>query len=388
MDTGDTAWVLTSTAFVLFMTLPGLAMFYSGLVQSKSVLSVVIQCFTISAISSLLWFAAGYSLAFGETVGGVIGAPFNVFFFGIDHEHMRGNLPEIVFAIFQLTFAIIAPAVIVGAYTERMKFPAILIFSAAWHLLVYAPICHWVWGDGWLHQLGLMDFAGGVVLHANVGVAALIAALYVGKRQIFPHQLVPAHNPGLAAAGAGMLWVGWFGFNGGSELAANGQAGMAIAVTHISASAGLLTWTMLDWIKFRRPTLVGALIGAIAGLAAVTPASGYIGPVGGMALGITASTVCFFAVGIVKWKLLIDDTLDVFCSARPGRHYWDIADSPAGPGSPGRAWIHHGRKDHCRPVRCAATGYSGFHGLGGSLYVPDSKGAGPFAEQDPGRPDG
>ena len=312
MDSGDTAWVLTSTAFVLFMTLPGLAMFYSGLVQSKSVLSVVIQCFTISATVSLLWFVIGYSLAFGDTIGWVIGMPDKAFFYTINDEHVRGNLPEIVFVMFQMTFAIIAPAIIVGAYTERMKFPAIILFSVAWSLLVYAPICHWVWGDGWLHQMGIMDFAGGVVLHANVGVAALIAAVYVGKRQIFPHELVPAHNPGLAAAGAGMLWVGWFGFNGGSELAANGHAGMAIAVTHISASAGLVTWTVLDWIKFRRPTLIGAIIGAVAGLAAITPASGFVGPVGGMILGITASTVCFFAVGIIKWKLLIDDSLDVF----------------------------------------------------------------------------
>lgn len=312
MDSGDTAWVLTSTAFVLFMTLPGLAMFYSGLVQSKSVLSVVIQCFTISATVSLIWFVVGYSLAFGDTIGWVIGMPDKAFFLTINSEHVRGNLPEIVFVMFQMTFAIIAPAIIVGAYTERMKFTAILIFSALWSLLVYAPICHWVWGDGWLHQMGIMDFAGGVVLHANVGVAALIAAVYVGKRQIFPHELVPAHNPGLAAAGAGMLWVGWFGFNGGSALAASGQAGMAVAVTHVSASAGLVTWTILDWIKFRRPTLIGAIIGAVAGLAAITPASGFVGPVGGMILGITASTICFFAVGIIKWKLLIDDSLDVF----------------------------------------------------------------------------
>lgn len=312
MDTGDTAWVLTSTAFVLFMTLPGLAMFYSGLVQSKSVLSVVIQCFTISAIVSVLWFVVGYSLAFGETLGGFIGMPDKAFFYTINQGNVRGNLPEIVFIMFQMAFAIIAPAIIVGAYTERMKFPAVLLFSAAWHLLVYAPICHWVWGDGWLHQLGIMDFAGGIVLHANVGIAALVAAIYVGKRQIFPHELVPAHNPGLAAAGAGMLWVGWFGFNGGSELAADGNAGMAISVTHLSASAGLLTWTIFDWIKYRRPTLVGAIIGAVAGLAAATPASGFVGPMSGVILGITASTVCFFAVGLVKWKLEIDDSLDVF----------------------------------------------------------------------------
>ena len=312
MDTGVTAWMLTSTAFVLFMTLPGLAMFYSGMVQAKSVLSVVIQCFTISAIASLLWFIVGYSLAFGDTVGWFIGMPDKAFFYGIDHEQLRGNIPEIAFVMFQMTFAIIAPAIIVGAYTERMRFPAILLFSAAWHLLVYAPICHWVWGGGWLYQLGVMDFAGGLVLHANVGVTALVAAMFVGKRLIFPDELVPAHNPGLAAAGAGMLWVGWFGFNGGSELAANGEAGMAVATTHLSASAGLLTWTFLDWIKYRRPTLIGAIIGAIAGLAAVTPASGFIGPMGGMILGITASTVCFFTVLLVKWKLQIDDSLDVF----------------------------------------------------------------------------
>ena len=297
MDTGDTAWVLTSTAFVLFMTLPGLAMFYAGLVQSKSVLSVVIQCFAISAIVSLLWFALGYGLAFGDTLGWVIGIPGKAFLLGIEPGDLRGNLPEIVFLIFQMTFAIIAPVIIVGAYIERMRFPAILLFSAAWTLLVYAPVCHWVWGDGWLRQLGIMDFAGGVVLHANVGVAALVAALYVGKRRIFPHDLVPAHNPILAATGVGMLWVGWFGFNGGSELAANGNAGMAIAATHLSASAGLLTWMVLDWIKYRRPTLVGAIIGAIAGLAAVTPASGFIGPVGGMLLGVSAGAGLFLRRG-------------------------------------------------------------------------------------------
>ncbi|MCY4365720.1 MAG: ammonium transporter [Chloroflexi bacterium] len=294
------------------MTLPGLATFYSGLVQSKSVLSVVIQCFSISAIASVLWFVVGYSLAFGETIGWFIGMPDKAFFYSIHQGHVRGNLPEIVFVMFQKAFAIIAPAIIVGAYIERMKFPAVLFFSAAWHLLVYAPICHWVWGDGWLRQLGIMDFAGGIVLHSTVGVAALISAVYVGKRRIFPHELVPAHNPGLAAAGAGMIWVGWFGFNGGSELAADGNAGMAIAVTHLSASAGLLTWIFLDWIKLRRPTLVGATVGAVAGLAAATPASGFVGPMSGMILGIAASAVCFFAVGIIKWRLEIDDSLDVF----------------------------------------------------------------------------
>ena len=313
MDSGDTAWMLAATTFVLFMTLPGLALFYAGLVQAKSMLSVVMQCFSISAIVSVLWFLVSYSLAFSHnSLGGLIGGLDMALLHSVAPWHLYGNIPEIVFFGFQLTFAIIAPVIIVGAYVERVKYPAVLLFSAAWSLLVYVPICHWVWGGGWLAQLGIMDFAGGVVLHANVGLAALVAALVIGRREIFPDRLVPAHNPGLAAAGAGMLWVGWFGFNGGSQLAADGSAGMAIAVTHASASAGVVTWIFAEWVRFRRPSLVGAITGAIAGLAAVTPASGFIGPAGGLLLGVVSSTVCFFAVGIIKWKLLIDDSLDVF----------------------------------------------------------------------------
>ncbi len=287
-------------------------MFYAGLVQSKSVLSVVLQCFAITVVASLLWVAVGYSLSFGDSLGGVIGGLDKAFLRGITLDSLQGSIPEIVFVIFQMTFAIIAPAIIVGAYTERMKFPAVLIFSGAWALLVYAPICHWVWGGGWLSQLGIMDFAGGVVLHANVGAAALVAAVVIGKRQGFPDRLLPPHNPGMTAAGAGMLWVGWFGFNGGSQLAADSGAGMAVAVTHIAAAAAAFTWMCAEWIKYRRPSLIGTVTGVIAGLAAVTPASGFIGPVGGLALGATAGVACFYFVGIIKDKLQIDDSLDVF----------------------------------------------------------------------------
>ena len=313
MDTGDTAWMLAATAFVLFMTLPGVALFYAGLVQAKSMLSVVMQCFSISAIVSILWFLVGYSLAFSQnSLVGFIGGLDKALLYGIAPGDLHQTIPEVVFFAFQMTFAMIAPVIIVGAYVERVKYPAVLLFSGAWALLVYVPICHWVWGGGWLAQLGIMDFAGGVVLHANVGLAALVAALVIGRRDIFPDRLMPAHNPGLAAAGTGMLWVGWFGFNGGSQLAADGEAGMAIAVTHASASAGVITWILAEWVRYRRPSLVGAITGAIAGLAAVTPASGFIGPAGGLLLGVISSLVCFFAVGIIKRKLLIDDSLDVF----------------------------------------------------------------------------
>ena len=312
MDSGDTAWMLASTAFVLLMTLPGLAMFYAGMVQSKSVLSVVMQCFSITAIASLLWFSVGYSLSFSDSLGWFIGGLDNAFLRGITPESLHGSIPEIVFVAFQMTFAIIAPAIIVGAYAERMKFPAVLLFSGAWTVLVYAPICHWVWGGGWLDRMEIMDFAGGVVLHANVGVAALITAYMIGPREGFPNRFLPPHNPGMTATGAGMLWVGWFGFNGGSQLAADGYAGMAILVTHISATASAVTWIGIEWVKLRRTSLIGTVTGTLAGLAAVTPASGFVGPIGGMVLGVTASLVCYFAVGIIKRRLRIDDSLDVF----------------------------------------------------------------------------
>ena len=312
MNSGDTSWILVATALVLFMTLPGLALFYGGLVRSKSVLSVVMHCFSIAALASLLWMIVGYSLAFGDDVGGVLGGLDKVFFAGIATDTLWGSIPEIVFAIFQMTFAIITPALIVGAFVERTKFPSILIISSAWALLVYSPICHWVWGGGWLQQLGIMDFAGGVVVHVSAGTSALVVASMVGRRRGFPNQIQPPHNPGMAAAGAAMLWVGWFGFNGGSQLAADGGAGMAIAVTHIAAVSGAIAWSTVEWIKFRKSSLVGAVTGVIAGLATVTPASGFVGPAGGLILGALAGVVCFFVVDVVKYHWKIDDSLDVF----------------------------------------------------------------------------
>ena len=312
MNSGDTSWILVATALVLFMTLPGLALFYGGLVRSKSVLSVVMHCFSIAALASLLWIIVGYSLAFGDDVGGVLGGLDKVFFAGIATDTLWGSIPEIVFAIFQMTFAIITPALIVGAFVERTKFPSVLIISSAWALLVYSPICHWVWGGGWLQQLGIMDFAGGVVVHVSAGTSALVVASMVGRRRGFPNQIQPPHNPGMAAAGAAMLWVGWFGFNGGSQLAADGGAGMAIAVTHIAAVSGAIAWSTVEWIKFRKSSLVGAVTGVIAGLATVTPASGFVGPAGGLILGALAGVVCFFVVDVVKYHWKIDDSLDVF----------------------------------------------------------------------------
>ncbi len=312
VNSGDTAWILVATALVFFMTLPGLAMFYAGLVRSNSVLSVVMHCVSIAALASLLWLFVGYSLAFDDSVGGMIGGVGKVFFSGITADKMSGSIPEIVFAIFQMTFVIITPALIVGAYVERIKFSGVVILSSAWVLLVYAPIAHWVWGGGWLGDLGVMDFAGGIVVHTSAGVAALVTAAFLGRRSGFPDQLQPPHNPGLTAMGAGMLWVGWFGFNGGSQLAADGGAGMAIAVTHIAAASAAVVWSAIEWIKFGKPSLVGAVTGVIAGLATVTPTSGFVGPVGGLILGAAAGAVCFFAVDVVKKKLKIDDSLDVF----------------------------------------------------------------------------
>lgn len=270
------------------------------------------QCFSIAALVTVLYLVVGYSLAFGEDVGGIFGGMDKVFFRGIDVDTLSGSIPESVFAVFQLTFAIITPALIVGAYVERAKFSSILLISSIWFLLVYAPVCHWVWGGGWLQQIYVMDFAGGLVVHATAGVSALVIAGLLGKRRGFPGQIMAPHNPGMAAAGAGMLWVGWFGFNGGSALAADGVAGMAVVVTHIAAASGAIAWSSVEWIKSGKPSLVGAVTGVIAGLATVTPASGFIGPVGGLILGLTAGVVCFFAVDIVKKGMKIDDSLDVF----------------------------------------------------------------------------
>ncbi len=308
---GDTAWIIVATALVLFMTLPGLALFYAGLVRSRSALSVIMQCVSITALASVLWLVLGYTLSFGDSQGGIIGGLGKVFFAGVQGAQ-SGTIPEIVFAIFQMTFAIITPALIVGAYVERIKFSSVLVFSGAWLLFVYSPICHWVWGGGWLGELGIMDFAGGLVVHASAGSAALVVAAVLGSRRGFPDKIKPPHNPGMTAAGAAMLWVGWFGFNGGSQLAADGGAGMAIAATHFAAVGAAITWSVVEWKKVGKPSLVGMVTGVIAGLATVTPASGFIGPVGGLLLGAVAGVVCYLAVDLVKGKWNIDDSLDVF----------------------------------------------------------------------------
>ena len=308
---GDTAWIIVATALVLFMTLPGLALFYAGLVRSRSALSVMMQCVSITALASVLWLVLGYTLSFGDSQGGIIGGLGKVFFAGVQGAQ-SGTIPEIVFAIFQMTFAIITPALIVGAYVERIKFSSVLVFSGAWLLFVYSPICHWVWGGGWLGELGIMDFAGGLVVHASAGSAALVVAAVLGSRRGFPDKIKPPHNPGMTAAGAAMLWVGWFGFNGGSQLAADGGAGMAIAATHFAAVGAAITWSVVEWKKVGKPSLVGMVTGVIAGLATVTPASGFIGPVGGLLLGAVAGVVCYLAVDLVKEKWNIDDSLDVF----------------------------------------------------------------------------
>ncbi len=311
LDTGDTAWVMTSTALVLFMTLPGLSLFYAGLVRSRNVLSVLMQCFTIACLVSVLWLVVGYSLAFGDGnffVGGLGKA----LFAGVGEDAMSGTIPESSFALFQLTFAIITPALIVGGFAERMRFSAVLLFTTLWLLVVYAPVCHWVWGGGWLGDMGFMDFAGGSVVHITCGTAAIVAAMTMGSRRGFPERMTPPHNMTLTVMGAGMLWVGWFGFNGGSALAANGDAAMAIAVTHISAAAGALVWMSAEWIRFGKPSVLGAVTGMVAGLATITPASGYVGPAGALIIGIAAGVVCFAATNFLKRTLKIDDSLDVF----------------------------------------------------------------------------
>ena len=312
LNAGDTAWVIGASALVLLMTLPGLAMFYAGLVRSQAVLSVVMHCLATACLASVLWLILGYSLAFGSDIGGVIGGLDKVLFSGVTTDTMRGSIPEIVFIIFQMMFAVITPALIVGAYVERIKFSTVVITSSAWLILVYAPVCHWVWGGGWLATLGVMDFAGGLVVHATAGMSALVIASMLGERRGFPDHVHPPHNPGMTAVGAALLWVGWFGFNGGSQLAADGGAGMAIAVTHISASSAAIVWSIIEWVKFGKPSLVGAVTGVIAGLATITPASGFVGPGGALILGVAAGVICFFATQLVKRVWRIDDSLDVF----------------------------------------------------------------------------
>ena len=313
MSDGNTAWILTSTALVLFMTLPGLALFYGGLVHVRNVVSVLMHCFAIACLASIMWLMFVYSLAFGDggAANPLIGGLGKAFLAGVGTETLSGDIPESVFFMFQMTFAIITPALIVGAYVERMKFSAVLIFSGAWLVLVYAPVAHWVWGGGWLGTMGVQDFAGGLVVHLTCGVSALVVAKMLGARRGFPGELKPPHSPVLVMIGASMLWVGWFGFNAGSALAADGAAGMAMTVTHVSAATAAFTWMVIEWIKFGRPTLVGIATGAIAGLATITPASGYVGPVGGFAIGLAAGTLCYFAVSMVKDRLKVDDSLDV-----------------------------------------------------------------------------
>lgn len=313
LDSGDTAWMLTSTALVLFMTLPGLALFYGGLVRTKNALSVLMQCFAICCLMSLLWIVGCYGLAFGDggSLNQFIGLG-NFMLSDVTRETLSGTMPESVFVMFQMTFAVITPALIVGAFAERMRFSAVLLFSVLWMVLVYAPVCHWVWGGGWLADMGLLDFAGGTVVHVNAGVAAIVAALVLGNRRGFPTTAMPPHNMTMAVTGAAMLWVGWFGFNAGSAVAANGDAGMAMLVTHISAAAGSLAWIGVEWIKHGKPSVLGIVTGMVAGLGTITPASGYVGPGGALVIGLSAGVLCYFATQFIKRTLKIDDSLDVF----------------------------------------------------------------------------
>lgn len=314
LNAANTSWIMTSTALVLFMTIPGLSLFYGGLVRSKNVLSVLMQCFAITCLASIIWFALGYSIAFGDggSMNALIGGLDNIFLAKVTEGSMTGDIPESVFAMFQMTFAIITPALIVGAFAERMRFSAMLLFSGLWLVLVYAPITHWVWGGGWLGEMGLLDFAGGTVVHITAGVGALVAALVLGNRKGFPTKAMPPHNLTMTVTGAGMLWVGWFGFNGGSALAANGDAGMAMLVTHISAAAGSLAWMMMEWTKHGKPSVLGIVTGMVAGLGTITPASGFVGPGGALVIGFSAGIICYYATQAIKQRFKIDDSLDVF----------------------------------------------------------------------------
>jgi Amt family ammonium transporter len=314
LDGANTAWMLVSATLVLFMTLPGLALFYGGLVRTKNVLSVLMQCFAITCVVTLAWVIVGYSIAFGD--GGAANAWWGglgkAFLAGVGVSTVKGSIPESVFAMYQMTFAIITPALVVGAYAERVKFSGMLFFSALWLLLVYVPVAHWVWGDGWLARMGVMDFAGGTVVHANAGMAALVCALVLGRRRGFPETAMAPHNMTMTVAGACMLWCGWFGFNAGSALAADGTAGMAMLVTHIAAATGSLAWMICEWRRFGKPSVLGIVTGMVAGLGTITPASGFVGPMGAIVIGATAGVVCFFATTYMKRALGVDDSLDVF----------------------------------------------------------------------------
>ena len=311
MDTGDTSWILTSTALVLFMTLPGLALFYGGLVSSKNVISVLMHCIVIACLASILWLVIAYSLAFSSG-NPLIGGLGNIFLSDVSKDTLSGTIPETLFFMFQMTFAVITPALIVGAYVERIKFSAVLIFTALWIIIIYAPVTHWIWGGGWLAELNVMDFAGGLVVHLTAGASALVLAVILGRRKNFPDKISAPHNPSMVMIGACMLWVGWFGFNAGSALAADVNAGMAMLVTHISAATASLVWMTIDWIKTGKPTMIGLVTGTIAGLASITPASGFVGPMGALIIGICAGSLCYLIVNVVKNKFNIDDSLDVF----------------------------------------------------------------------------
>ncbi|HJY77669.1 MAG TPA: ammonium transporter, partial [Burkholderiales bacterium] len=311
LNPADTAWMLTASVLVLFMTLPGLALFYAGLVRMKNVLSVLMQCFAITCIVTLAWLAVGYSIAFGDGDAwwGGLGKSFLA---GIDVKAVKGTIPETVFAMYQLTFAIITPALVIGAYAERVRFTGMLVFSLLWLLVVYCPVAHWVWGEGWLQKMGIMDFAGGTVVHLNAGVAALVCALFLGRRRGFPETAMPPHNMTMTVTGACMLWVGWFGFNAGSALAADGSAGMAMLVTHIGAATGSVAWLVCEWLRYGKPSVLGIVTGMVAGLGTITPASGFVGPIGALVIGGAAGVVCFFATNYMKRALNVDDSLDVF----------------------------------------------------------------------------
>ncbi len=314
LDSGDTAWMLTSTVLVLFMTLPGLALFYSGLVRNRNVLSVLMQCFAIACSASLVWVVAGYTLTFGEgsTLGGLYGGGGKMLLSGVSADSLSGTIPETVFIMFQMTFAIITPALIIGGFAERIRFSSMLLFSMLWLLFVYVPVAHWVWGGGWLAERGFLDFAGGAVVHINAGVAALVAALVIGNRKGFPTTPMAPHNLPMTVMGASMLWVGWFGFNAGSAIASDGAAGMAMLVTHLGAASGSLAWMVAEWFRFGKPSVLGIVTGMVAGLGTITPASGFVGPGGAIIIGLLAGVVCFTATMFLKRKLQIDDSLDVF----------------------------------------------------------------------------
>ncbi|MDE0807744.1 MAG: ammonium transporter [Alphaproteobacteria bacterium] len=314
LSSANTAWILTATALVLFMTLPGLALFYGGLVRARNVLSVLMHCVTVACLVSVAWLIIVYSLAFddGGSLNQYIGGTGKAFLAGVGPDTLSGDIPETVFFMFQMTFAIITPALIVGAFPERMRFSGVLLFTLLWLILVYAPAAHWVWGGGWLMDLGVMDFAGGLVVHTTAGVSALVLVMVLGPRRGFPREIRPPHSPGMTVMGACMLWVGWFGFNAGSALAADGTAGMAMLVTHISAAVASLVWVAIEWARFGKPSVIGLVTGTIAGLAAITPASGFVGPLGAVAIGVLAGAVCQWCTTFIKIKLKIDDSLDVF----------------------------------------------------------------------------